>query len=154
MNTPSIGYEDDTTLTKSEAATLQLDEAITLFVSGRFLPAITLAGAAEEILGKLLARRSELPAVKDSTRAIEQLRAKTGLALVGSKTEKEIIDTWNAPRNLLKHLVGPEDEPITLNLCDEAYWMIRRALANAEKLNLPVENVQDFENWFIVNVAH
>lgn len=71
---------------------------------------------------------------------------------MGNKSAKEMIDSWNAARNSLKHLVGPEDEPITLNFCDEAYWMIKRALENAKRLQLKISNEQDFENWVVVNV--
>ena len=46
-----------------------------------------------------------------------------------------------------------ENESITLNLCDEAYWMIRRALENAEKLHISIENSHDFENWFVINAT-
>jgi hypothetical protein len=152
MTTPTLGFEDDTTLSKPQIALIQLNEAISLFTQERFLSALTLAGAAEEILGKLLIRRGELPAVKESTAAIERLRAETGLTVMGEASEREMIDAWNQARNTAKHLVGPEGESVTLNLCDEAYWMIRRALANAEKLGLQVAGAQDFENWVVINV--
>lgn len=149
---PSLGYQEDTTFTKSEVAQLQLAEAISLFTEERFLPAITLAGAAEEILGKLLHRREELSAIKESARTIGSIRLKTGLPLLGEKSEREMIDDWNATRNSLKHLVGPEDEPITVNFCDEAYWMIKRALENSKRLQLIISNEQDFENWVVINI--
>jgi hypothetical protein len=152
MKSPSLGYEDDTTLSKNEVAQIQLVEAISLFIAHRFLPAITLAGAAEEILGNLLVRNSELPVIKKSTKAIEMLLQRTGLAAMGAKSEKEMVDGWNATRNSMKHLGDPEDDPITLNLCDDAYWMIRRALANAQKLQISISNAQDFESWIIINV--
>lgn len=151
MKPPSLGYEDDTTLTKCEVAQIQLVEAISLFIARRFIPAVTLAGSAEEILGNLLVRRSELPVIKESTKAIEVLRQRTGLAM-GMKSEKEMIDGWNATRNSMKHLGNLEDDPITFNLCDEAYWMIRRALANAQKLQVSISNAQDYENWVIINI--
>lgn len=149
---PSLGYQESTTLRKSEVARLQLAEAISLFTAEKFLPAVTLAGAAEEILGKLLNRKEELSAIKESAKVIENLRRETGLPLMGGKSEKEMIDVWNAARNSLKHLVGPEDEPITVNLCDEAYWMIRRALENAKRLQLSIPNEQEFENWVVINI--
>ena len=54
---PTLGYEDDTTLSKSDVARVQLEEAIARFNACKFLPAITLARAAEEIFAKLLQRR-------------------------------------------------------------------------------------------------
>ena len=50
---------------KNDAATNQLDWAIRLFLDhDEFIPAITLAGAAEEILGGLLGDRSPHKLVK------------------------------------------------------------------------------------------
>ena len=63
MAAPSLGFEDDTHLSKSDVATIQLAEAIVLFVAERFLPALTLAGAAEEIFGLLLVRRGGVPVI-------------------------------------------------------------------------------------------
>lgn len=153
MSAPSLGYEENTTLLRSEVAQVQLVSAIELFVEGRFLPALTLAGAAEEVLGKLLTRRSILPVVKESVQAIKDLRERTGLAVMGNRSESELISHWNTARNSAKHLNQADDETLTLNLCDEAYWMIRRALENAERLGVLVPNKVDFENWVIVNVA-
>lgn len=153
MGTPTIGYEDNTTLARSEVARVQLVEAIALFVAGKFLPALTLAGAAEEILGKLLHHQALAPVVKESAQAIVKLREATGLSIMDGKHEKELIDGWNAARNTAKHLVSAEDESVTLNLCDEAYWMIRRAMENAKRLSVHISNGDDFENWFIVNVT-
>lgn len=152
MTNPTLGFEDDTAPSKPEIALSQLNDAISLFTQERFLSALTLAGAAEEILGKLLIRKGEFPAIKESTAQIERLRADTGLRVMGEASERDMIDAWNQARNSAKHLVGPEYESVTLNLCDEAYWMIRRALANSDKLGLQVVGLQDFENWVIINV--
>lgn len=153
MGTPTIGYEGDSTLTRSEVARLQLVEAIDLFVAEKFLAALTLAGAAEEILGKLLVHRLAMPIIKESARAVTQLRGETGLSIMNEKSEKELVDLWNSARNMAKHLVNPDDQSITFNLCDEAYWMIRRALENAERLHIAVVNKSSFENWFIINAT-
>ena len=152
MSIPSLGYEDDTTLSSAVIAQTQLVEAIAQFVDTKFLCAITLAGAAEEILGKLLQQKGEFPAIRESLQAIQDIRAKISLAVIDGKSDKKIIDEWNATRNALKHLVTAEEGSITVNLCDEAYWLIRRAIRNAHKLQLTIANEQDFENWVIINV--
>lgn len=153
MATPTLGYEEESTLPRSEVARIQIVEAIALFVAGKFLPALTLAGAAEEIFGKLLILRPMSPVVKESAQAIVKLREATGLSIMDGKSEKELIDAWNAARNTAKHLVAAEEDSVTLNLCDEAYWMIRRAMENAKRLGVPISNADDFENWVTVNVA-
>lgn len=69
---------------------------------------------------------------------------------MGELTGKEIINQWNKTRNALKHLTVDEAAPyLTVNFCDEAYWMIRRSLANAQRLQLTVVTAQEFEEWFI-----
>ncbi|MBL0011474.1 MAG: hypothetical protein IPP22_11775 [Nitrosomonas sp.] len=149
---PTLGYEGVTTLSKTLVAETQLIEAISLFVANKFLCAITLAGAAEEIVGKLLLQKSELPAIRESIQSIQEIRAKTGLTVMEGNSDNKIVDEWNTARNSLKHLVLPDQEYISINLCDEAYWMIKRALANAQKLNVAIENEDDFENWVIINI--
>jgi hypothetical protein len=134
MSTPTLGFEDNTTLSSNEIALRQLCESINLFTDSRFLPALTLAGAAEEIFGKKLILRSIQPAVKESAQSILALRIKLGLTSLREVSEKDIIGQWNSARNTAKHLVKSEDELITLNLCDEAYWLIKRALRNVDLL--------------------
>jgi hypothetical protein len=153
MGVPSIGYEEDRTLLRTDVARLQLEEAIRLFIEDKFLPALTLAGAAEEILGKLVVQRGGIPVIKESAEAISRLREKTGLSLMGARSESQIISEWNAARNMVKHLVSPEAETVTLNFCDEAYWMIRRGLENALMLHLEIANRGDFESWFVINAT-
>lgn len=40
-----------------------------------------------------------------------------------------------------------------MNVVDESYWMIRRALENAKAIGLTVSNATEFDNWVIVNVT-
>ena len=153
VGTPTIGYEEDSTFSRGDIARLQLVEAIRLFVDDKFLAALTLAGAAEEILGKLLARQGGTPIIKESAQAIAELRDKTGLSVMDGKSQKQLIDEWNTARNMVKHLVNPESETVTLNCCDEAYWMIRRGLENARMLGIEIDNRDDFDSWFIINAT-
>ncbi|UUZ65144.1 hypothetical protein LP417_11135 [Polaromonas sp. P1-6] len=152
MPTPTLGYEEDTTITKSEVAKIQLSEAISHFLAGKYLCAITLSGAAEEIFARLLNARGERSVVEASFQAITDIREKTGLSAMGGKPKNEIFKEWNEARNTLKHHGKERDEVITINLFDEAYWMIKRALANAKKLQVPIGKELDFENWVVINV--
>ena len=91
MSTVTLGYEDDTTISKREIAKLQLTEAITLFLVGRYVCAITLAGAADAVLAGLLSHRDQPSVVEDSVAAIQRIRENTGLAVGGEKREQSII---------------------------------------------------------------
>ena len=152
MPTPTLGHEDDSQITKSEIAKTQLNEAISLFLAGKFLCAITLAGAAEEIFARLLNARGEQSVVETSFQAIQELREQTGLSVMGGRPKNEIFNEWNTARNTLKHHGKEGEEPITINPFDEAYWMIKRALANATKLEVCIHSELDFENWVIINI--
>jgi hypothetical protein len=153
MSTPTIGFEGATTLAKRDIALQQLCEAIRLFIGSKFLSALTLAGASEEIFGNLLVRQSRLPVVRNSAQSILALWRNVDSDEFRAVSEKDLISKWNTARNSAKHLVGPEEEAITMNVCDEAFWMIKRSLQNAALLGIHVPNEVDFENWFVVNIG-
>lgn len=148
----TLGFEADTKISKTDIARTQLAEAIDLFLAGKYLCAITLAGAAEEVFARLVNQQKGKSAIEESYLAIQNIRETTGLAAMGVKTKSEIFNEWNSARNTLKHHGKSDDEVVTINLFDEAYWMIRRALANAENLKTSIRNNDDFENWVVVNI--
>lgn len=150
--TTTLGFEDDTKITKGKIAKTQLVEAINLFLAGKYLCAITLAGAAEEVLARLLNHRGEISVVEESFLSIQSVMEKTGLSIMRVKQKSKIFNEWNSARNTLKHHGKSDDENITINLFDEAYWIIKRGLTNAERLEITVTNQLDFENWVIVNI--
>ena len=150
MRTPTLGYHDDTQIEKREIAQTQLKEAIALFLDEKFLCAITLTGASEEVLARLLNTVSEQSVVEESVDAILRLREATGLVIMENRPKSKIFNAWNNARNTIKHHDEKSDETVTINLLDEAYWIIKRALANASKLGVPISNECDFENWCIV----
>jgi hypothetical protein len=152
MKTPTLGYEGDTAISKLEMARVQLEEAITLFVGEKFLCALTLAGASEEILSRMLNARGEPSAMERSAEAVLNIKRMTGISGLAEVTDKQLFKGWNAARNAAKHHNADESETVVLNLFDEAYWMVRRALANAKGLGLNVGNELDFENWVTTNI--
>jgi len=152
MPTPTLGYEDDTEISKSEIAREQLTEAIALFIKGKFLCALTLSGAAEEVLGRLLNAKNEKSIVESSFEEIQKIREATGLAVMENKPKNEIFNQWNSARNTVKHHNKSENEIVKINLFDEGYWMIKRALANASRLGIAIHNELDFENWCIEQI--
>jgi len=111
----------DYELTKIDAAVDQLDWAIRLFLDHQaYVPAITLAGAAEEILGKVVGEQA----------AFQHLKRKFAGDL--SMSEKEVgQDHLNRAKNFLKHWDAKTDqEKICLELDNEAIQYIVRALTN------------------------
>jgi hypothetical protein len=151
-STPTLGYEADTQISKDEIGQVQLTEAIALFIEKKFLSALTLAGAAEEIFGRLLNSRGEKAVVEQSFVEIQKLRDAADFAVMDHKSKNELFQHWNTARNTVKHHNKTENEMVTINLFDEGYWMIKRALANASRLDINIDNELDFENWCIQQI--
>ena len=108
-------------VSKIEAAVDQVDWAIRLFLDSQaYVPAITLAGAAEEILGEAISSEAAFRKLKES------LSQKAGI-------DEKIISQnhLNKAKNWLKHWKNMEDdEAIAIELQTEAIQYIVRALSN------------------------
>lgn len=152
VTTPSLGYQEDTSMSMFEIARLQIEEAITLFINKKFLCALTLAGAGEEISSRLMNSRGKRSSTEQSADAVIALKKSTGLAALEEVTNTSLYKGWNSARNTAKHHKVGEDETVVLNLFDEAYWMIRRALENTKSLSLQISNEVAFQNWVNVNI--
>ena len=131
------------TLSKHDAAVDQLDWAIRLFLDNNaYVPAITLAGAAEEILGEMLGADSAFVQLKQRIMAMSDLPEKV-------VTQLHI----NKSKNWLKHWQGLRDEEtINLDLETEAIQYIVRAVANliGQDRSLPSEGSRFF-SWLRAN---
>ena len=108
------------TVTKLAVALDQLEWAIRLVVDdGSYIPAITLAGAAEEILGKYAQGRPAFDELRDS------------LARTHGLTPKAVAqDHLTVARNWFKHWHPSSPDSIELDLQTEAVLVIIRCLTN------------------------
>lgn len=109
-------------------AVTQLETALRLYDEGADLfSVITLAGAAEEILGKLVAAGGGEPTIKGIAKAASAISKEWFNEIV---TERAILDRANRARNSLKH-VGDDAEPaVTFDAREEAHDMLTRAIDN------------------------
>ena len=126
------------TVTKIDAAVEQMDWAIKLFLDHQaYIPAITLAGAAEEIVGEILGERSVFSQLKK--KFCEQY----------SLSEKVVSQAYlNKAKNWLKHWKEMQDkEQVDIELEEEAVQYIVRALTNLvlHDRSLPSEGPRFFE---------
>lgn len=126
------------TVTKIDAAVEQMDWAIKLLLDYQaYIPAITLAGAAEEIVGETLGEKSVFSRLKAKFCAEHNL------------PEKYISqDYLNRAKNWLKHWKGMKDNERTeIELEEEAVQYIVRALTNlvVHDRSLPSEGPRFFE---------
>ena len=119
-------------LSKIEIAQIQLDRAISLFFNENdYISAITLAGAAEEILGKLLVKENvgKRPALKELIESSIEIHKKFHEEEL---LEKEIVQVANYYRNNCKHFGSGEDLLFSVDF--EAAHLIDRASENYFKL--------------------
>ncbi|MCX7239411.1 MAG: hypothetical protein NTU86_03120 [Burkholderiales bacterium] len=126
------------TVTKIDAAVEQMDWAIKLLLDNQaYIPAITLAGAAEAIIGENLGESS----------VFSQLKAK--FCAEYNLSEKYISQEYlNRTRNWLKHGKGMQDaEQTKIELEEEAVQYIVRSLTNLvlHDCSLPSEGPRFFE---------
>jgi len=131
-------------LSKIDAAVDQLDWAIRLFLDYKaYVPAITLAGAAEEILGQ---------AVGEQKAAFALLRKNfAGQFAIPEKVISQ--DYLNRAKNWLKHWDKlKDDEKIVLELDEEVLHYIVRALGNlaSHDASQPSEGPR-FWTWMAAN---
>ena len=110
---------------KDEVAFEQLHCAIELFFAQRFIPAITMAGASEEIYGKTVTLRG----YRNSQNLVWDFYFLRGRPT--GKIEKQVRDAGNRVRNGLKH--GAEGT-IEFNPKLEAFLLITRTIENYLRL--------------------
>ena len=128
------------TIRKLDIAVKQLETAIDVFVDrGDYICSITLAGAAEEILGKLIERNGKHPSV-------DELCASLILKYAPTADAKHIRDQYlNKARNSLKHANHVNEDEIEIEVEQEAMSMIIRALNNLVVLDRSAPyNVEKF----------
>ncbi|MFQ5433073.1 MAG: hypothetical protein ACE5EN_11285 [Nitrospinota bacterium] len=109
-------------------ALTQLETALRLFFESEdYFSVITLAGAADEIFGKMLSARG----IENSLESTKNAVAAIHLKLYGEDlAEKDIIERANRAKNALKHFDKNNTPTITFNAKEEAIDMLNRAIDN------------------------
>ena len=120
------------TLSNLEIAERQIERSIELFLEKKdYVSALTLAGAAEEILGKLLKDQGKKHWLEEITGAALKALGYRKSELEtppAAQAKKEIVEIANRSRNSMKHY--NKDGSITLKIDVEAANMIDRAISN------------------------
>ena len=118
---------DKIILRKSQIAIIQLRRAIQLFNSKDYISAITLAGAANEILGKIAVERQGYNTLDGDKRFWD------GIAQVLGKdkpSKDKIKKINNRTKNVLKHHDGPADNLFDADFEFEAQLQIDSSIRN------------------------
>ena len=113
---------------RDDLALAQLETALQLYFDGRdFASVITLAGAADEIFGKLLTASGRESSLASLTKAVTAIHQKLYGEAIASG---EVVDRANRARNNLKHWDVGDDLIVKLDLPEEARDMLNRAIDN------------------------
>lgn len=128
---------------KVDIAKQYLEDALRLYSDSRFLSALTLAGAAEEMLGKSLERFvpthidgvtlrpvTALDKEAAAMAAFDQQLVSIGAPNFTAKTQSEITQELIAPRNSAKHFNNAYESTFNFDQQLEAGSMIIRAIRN------------------------
>ena len=116
-------------LTNLEVAKKQLDRSILLFYKEQdFVSSLTLAGAAEEILGKLMNKQGISHVMDEVIKGSLALNDIEPGSPEEPKVKKSVAGMMNRFKNKLKHYNG--DDSITFSVDFYAAEMIDRAVQN------------------------
>ena len=114
-------------LTKRGIALIQMDQSLNLLDSGDPVSALTLAGAADEILGRMVAKRGRAPRVELNAHFLGSLYEWAGKP---KPTMKELIRIENRTRNELKHQDDGRNVTVEADFQFDAESMLLRCMFN------------------------
>ncbi|MBL9197439.1 hypothetical protein VB151_04060 [Xanthomonas fragariae] len=139
-------YSKAMNLSKSDIAKRQIETACEIFLNeGDFLAIVTLAGAAEEILGNLLKRAGKANSMEDIV-ALDQ-------RLSGGLPFKDVIAEVNAARNALKHARDASEDTVQVRP-EDAHAMLSRAISNYVSLTEDISESMLFVFNRIIALHH
>lgn len=138
---------------KIDIAVDQLDQALSLFLSDEcYASSLTLAGAAEEILGKA----AKINGIECSLEDLYRNYNDPHLVWINPRQTWSEFTTRgkNVARNAVKHLSDRNDLTFVSDLKDEALWMLVRAIDNYYRLGFDTTpRMREFDEWFYENVV-
>ena len=140
-----------TEIKSTDLAIEQLETALRLFKeTEEYISVITLAGAAEEILGKACREQGIKNAIEEMQHSfylLRKIRFGDSATDEKKKSDKWLADRANHARNKAKH-VNPVVEPLVkIDAKEEAKDLLQRALDNLWALGLPYSSsMLEFHN--------
>ena len=116
-----------TPLSKRRICLIQLEQSLRLLEEGDPVSALTLAGAAEEILGCIAKRKGHEPRV---TYEADYLASMADYVRKPRPPRKQVIAALNKPRNHLKHQDDGRNVKVSADWQFEAESMLLRCMFN------------------------
>jgi signal transduction histidine kinase len=132
-------------LTKRRIALIQLRQSLNVLEHGDPVSALTLAGAAEEILGRAAIRKGKEPRVEYLADCQGSFLKWAGK---GTKSKKELIGLENRIRNTLKHQDDGRNVTVEADFMFEAENMLLRCMFNHFKAYGCYPQNKRLRRWF------
>jgi hypothetical protein len=130
----------------------ELDVALELFIAGRsYVSALIIAGAAEDVLSKILSARGVKPAIEQQHSVISPVETfLRGRSTVWKDFVAEKARTHAAALNVQER----GQATLSADLEDAALWMLVRAYDNYKRLGLQATpKVAEFDRWLSSNLG-
>jgi hypothetical protein len=124
----------DQTYNRVDLAREQLDVAISLLERKSFVSALTLAGVADEILGKMLSHSGKQNYLDCTYQAVKPFHTRLHRMPL---SKKDFIRDENSALIAVTRMASTSTPSVTLDLEHAAHSMIGRALVNYNLLGLP-----------------
>ncbi|WP_425129829.1 hypothetical protein [Burkholderia vietnamiensis] len=132
------------TISKLDAAVHQLNLAITLFLGGDYLASLTLAGAAEDILGGLCKAAGKPTAAEFIANYHEK---DVDPAVPAGKRLGVVFTVMNRARNAAKHADRPDENTVDLDQM-HPLQMLMRAIPMCAALGVkPSDEIKSMVRW-------
>lgn len=135
-------------LSKMTLAREQLEDGIALFLSARYVSALTLLGAAEEILSRLIEESEGAHPLEADWHRANSIRSRLGKPHI---SKRQIFQIYNHGRNTVKHHTPSESRYVQHDRFGEAFMMIQRAISSAERFKLKYKGRREYTRWYINN---
>lgn len=111
-----------------DMARRQLDTALSLYFQGNdHFSVITLAGAADEIFGKVLRAQGQAPRLEELSKTVAEIYKRLFGSEIAART---VADRANLARNALKHWDDGQSLDVEFDVLKEAKDMVERSIAN------------------------
>lgn len=145
-----MAINEKNTLHQIDIALVQLEKACELYFQNNPICALTLAGAAEEILGEIANKQSQtFLGLKGKERGVSALNLQAGImSAFGGKGYFEFIKEKNALKNSFKHAI-PGYETNISDLNEKIIQFIGDAVTNYKLISGQLPNLP-FVNMFCI----
>jgi hypothetical protein len=133
-----------TARSKITLAREQLEDGIALFLAGRYVSALTLLGAAEEVLARVIEAKHGSHPLEADWQMANQIRTHLRKPHI---SKQQFFRVFNEGRNRVKHHTPGASLRVNHDRFGEAFMLIQRATGCADLLRLRYQGRLEYRAW-------